>query len=364
MNIFLQSELDYNPFCNGLLQNTVTFANLLEQLGHNVFFVVRHPKKDVLVSNLKFPVLSLNELYFNNLSIDILINIAWSLDEEYLKKLKKRKGNIRVVSLHYGNRMNVDMKRVVNEDNKGQAPMRNHESEVWTSPQFKGSIEYYKTYYNTDKVFIAPYIWSSSFVDQAEKEVNQKGKSCFYKPKSRPIVGIFEPNFDVYKNCTIPLAICKNSIKNIKHIDLFNTKKLVTKKNSYLRSLIFKTFKFNAKQISFYDRLHICLALSSGVSLIVSHQDHVELNYLYLEALHFGTPLIHNSSMIKDFGYYYPNFDCLKGSKELNKAILTHDDNLEEYKEKAKNCIDLYSIDNINVIKEYNSLVNEHRNIN
>ena len=364
MNIFLQTKLNYHPFSNGLLQNSLTFANLLDQLGHNVFFLVEHSKKDVQVSNLKFPVLSKDELYFNNLSVDILINVSWSLNEEYLKKLQKRKVNIRLVSMHYGNRMNVDIKSISNEYNRGQVPVRNHEKEIWISPQFKHCIEYYKTYYNTDKVFVAPYLWSSSFVDEAEKELNKKDKSCFYKPKSSPIVGIFEPNLDVYKNCTIPLAICKNSIKNLKHIDLFNTKKLITTKSSFLKPLIFEIFKFKPKQISFYDRFHTCLALANGVSFIVSHQDHVELNYLYLEALYFGIPIIHNSSMIKDFGYYYPNFDCLKGSEQLNKAILTHDDNLDEYKEKAKDCIDLYSINNINVIKEYNSLINECRNIN
>jgi hypothetical protein len=38
--------------------------------------------------------------------------------------------------------------------------------EVWISPHFKYCQEYYKIRYNTEKVFLCPYMWSSVFLEK------------------------------------------------------------------------------------------------------------------------------------------------------------------------------------------------------
>jgi hypothetical protein len=69
---------------------------------------------------------------------------------------------------------------------------------------------------------------------------------------------------------------------------------------------------------------------------VVSHQWHNAQNYLYYETLYGGYPLIHNSPIIKDLGYYYPEFDCKAGGEALIRAYETHDASLEKYKAKAR----------------------------
>jgi len=40
-----------------------------------------------------------------------------------------------------------------------------------------------------------------------------------------------------------------------------------------------------------------------------------DLNYVFLECFYLGVPLIHNSKMLKDYGYYYPDLDISKGAE-------------------------------------------------
>ena len=61
-------------------------------------------------------------------------------------------------------------------------------------------------------------------------------------------------------------------------------------------------------------------------------------------------PLIHNSEFIRDFGYFYPDFDCQAGGNALVQAFETHDKNLGNYKAKATallKTLDIQSPENI-----------------
>ena len=65
-----------------------------------------------------------------------------------------------------------------------------------------------------------------------------------------------------------------------------------------------------------------------------------------------GFPLIHNSEFIRDFGYFYPDFDCQAGGNALVQAFETHDKNLGNYKAKATallKTLDIQSPENIAV---------------
>jgi hypothetical protein len=65
---------------------------------------------------------------------------------------------------------------------------------------------------------------------------------------------------------------------------------------------------------------------------IVTHHWENGLNYLYYEVLYGGYPLIHNSEFLKDYGYYYKDFDADSGADALLLAYTEHNDRLEDYK--------------------------------
>jgi hypothetical protein len=49
----------------------------------------------------------------------------------------------------------------------------------------------------------------------------------------------------------------------------------------------------------------IVAMLGREVDCVITHQWENDLNYLYWDVLSLGYPLVHNSSRIKDAGYYY-----------------------------------------------------------
>jgi hypothetical protein len=69
-----------------------------------------------------------------------------------------------------------------------------------------------------------------------------------------------------------------------------------------------------------------------GANVVVSHQIDCAQNYLYLDALYGGYPLVHNSPLFADVGYYYEGADVADGVNALIRAVSTHDALLAEYK--------------------------------
>jgi hypothetical protein len=64
--------------------------------------------------------------------------------------------------------------------------------------------------------------------------------------------------------------------------------------------------------------------LGREVDAVITHQWENDLNYLYWDVLSLGYPLVHNSSRIKDAGYYYPDFDPARVAKHyLTRWLIT-----------------------------------------
>ena len=360
MNIALTVRVNHPIFGNGQQQNIIFFADMIKSLGHEPFFIAEQKELNNIVApqHFEYPILTQEELYFNDLSVDYFISIAWSPSLEYITKLKKRKGPLERVALHYGNRMFCDFDMPIRKNNYLPIEHRGID-QVWTSPHFENSIEYYKAYYNIEEVYVAPYLWSPKFMDLFEEKLNKEGRSAFYNKDKAKNIGIFEPNLTVYKCSTIPALICGGALKH--KPEAFN-KVIISSVKNYMKSSPFFNYYFktiaglNDDILETESRLSTIHALADRCSYIVSHQMHVDLNYLYLEALYLGVPLIHNSVALKDYGYYYPEHEVPKGIKQLLKALAEHDDNLEEYLEKGAEAIQRYSSTNPQVLDTYQKL--------
>ena len=88
--------------------------------------------------------------------------------------------------------------------------------------------------------------------------------------------------------------------------------------------------------VSFDDRLPLYELLAMHGDAVISHHWENGQNYLYYETLYGGYPLIHNSTFIRDQGYYYPDFDCEAGAQALQRAFAEHDANLPHYRQRAQ----------------------------
>ena len=62
--------------------------------------------------------------------------------------------------------------------------------------------------------------------------------------------------------------------------------------------------------------------------------------------LYGGYPLVHNSTLLGDAGYYYPDFDSVGGAHALHDAWLHHDERFDDYRAKADRLLQSVSVDN------------------
>ena len=81
-------------------------------------------------------------------------------------------------------------------------------------------------------------------------------------------------------------------------------------------------------------------------SIPICHKVTNEFNYMVLEFMYAGYPVLHNCDAWGKFGYYYPENDTIKGSKQLHEALNYHLERFETYKSHVKALVWRHSIYN------------------
>ncbi len=356
MNIVLTAGFKLGLFTNGLNQNIVFLAELFEDLGHNVFLLLNQKRSDLKDSPDHLRMVLDKEL--DQLPpIDMLLQAGWCLPAGGVDKLKKRNPSLRHVHIHYGNRILADIERCGWNDSVSLPP---HEvDEIWTSPHYEFSVEYFKIYYNNPKVFILPYIWAPTYMDIHEKIWNKGGFTSQYDPSAPKRLGILEPNLNLTKNCLPSIYICESAFRadpsSFERLRVYCSAKFTSKK--YFRSLMWNLDLQKEGKIEYLPRVKVSKIFSQQSNVIVSHQLLNALNYTYLEALYYNIPLVHNSEFIKEAGYYYRDYSLEQGSAQLRYALTHHDSRLDEYKSSAKEVLWRYSPENPEVKRSYTELL-------
>jgi hypothetical protein len=130
-------------------------------------------------------------------------------------------------------------------------------------------------------------------------------------------------------------------------------------KNKYFMGMIKNFDAVNRANplIKFIPRYPVTTFLAEETDVVLAHQWGNPLNYSYLDAIHFGYPVVHNAEFIKDAGYYYKDFEIFGGMEQLDKAINSHDNNIEEYKINNQKVLDRYLSTNPEVVDTYKKLI-------
>ena len=122
-----------------------------------------------------------------------------------------------------------------------------------------------------------------------------------------------KPNTEAFKVFIESLEIYKNN-----------------KVELYSRIKYFDVIKqLNNKNIDFY--------------VISNHRDNA-LNFLHLETLYLGYPLIHNCEYYKEAGYYYNNIK--EGAEKLLFSIKNHKNIISQYTAETKKTLFKFSPNN------------------
>ena len=358
---------------NGIKQNAIFLQNALIHAGFKVSLldtsaeVKGHdpktgkiPDDKVIWDSTKFPIYKFNSLHLAK--IDILICLGTTLTDDILGKFKSMGPNKKIIKYMCGNNYVIDMERNLfkpSEETGKTAWRSEYTDECWYVPQ-QGyqNHEYYRVLMNLpeDKVKPVPFVWDPMFIDAVESVYSNMKNVPVYIPKANKDkqLCIMEPNMNVVKYNMIPMCIIEDAYNkyniDFKHTVLISGANISKKENWRTSTNCLNIIK---KTIKTAHRMPVHQILAYAADVIISHQWENPLNYAYLDAMYLQFPLVHNADMIKDAGYYYPEFNVAEGAKQLKHVLDNHDSNIDAYNERNEEVLTRYTVYNEDLLDNY-----------
>jgi hypothetical protein len=334
-----------NIWENGIGQNVFFLARLLRGLpGVESVILINCGDQETVppqaaTEAAEFPLMRAREA--TDL-IDIVIEMAGALDPEWVDYVRARGKKVAFMACGhpYGR---------ITEPNVfargGFASRPDRFDEIWILPMFGQYAPMLRTIHRCG-VFVTPYIWSPLFLEKSIAAHRGETAAFGFDPACLADGGglraaIFEPNISVTKAGVIPMLICDEAYRrvprSVREVKVLNT----------LHMVEHTTFNFLANSLEivragkalFLSREEFAPFMAGNADLVVSHQWENDQNYLYLDALYGGYPLVHNSPWLFEYGYYYPGFDVDTGAAQVLAAAASHVDNLVTYAARARSLI-------------------------
>lgn len=335
---------------NGLTQNAYFLIGLLQKCGYKADAVSQFEEAGKKIEEFEIKLLNMDTIK----SYDIVIEVCYSVTDSLLDYALKN--GIKVLTINYGNILMLMQEDMILNPTSFPAVNRGG-LDTWISPHFEFSKGFVEVT-SKGKVSICPYIWDPKVFN---KYCEQTKLDPFYKnSKNINKIGVFESNINIIKTAIYPLiSLEKLERENkdlIKEVLIFNG--LSLKENGKFKEIANNFDLFNRGKLSVEARYPMPNMLAKGyVGTILSHQFYCDLNYLVLEGLYTGVPVVHNSEACMDAGYFYKGFDATTCVEKIKEAILTHDDNIASYKKSAEEVLFKFSVENEKNIKGYIDLV-------
>ena len=371
MNIgitFIQKNPGDSIWSNGIKLNALILAKMFKTSNnkHNVYLINRHdtkPDQTTPWDTEKYPLITEEEALEK---VDLILILGAAISDDYIKRFKEIDPKRKVVSYQCGNHYVLETEMVLFKENlETNKPMWNKLiDEIWIIPQQEYHNLYYLHTFNKIPVRVVPFVWDPEHVDALASEMatSSKFNNVQYEPgKEKKRMSIFEPNLNIIKYAMIPIHIVEwanwdSQVKDkIDFVSVTNGLNLL--ENHEFTGHIKYLDIFKERKIFMESRYNTPYFLANHTDVVVSHQWGNPLNYAYLDAVHFGYPLVHNATMVQDMGYYYNEFNIMEGSNALKSAILDHDNTYLEYNSKHQDLLKRYKSDNVDIINQYDKLI-------
>ncbi len=337
---------------NGISQNALFFYELLECLGHEPYLLFgdEHAPNTISTSRKSYRVTSMQKAVDGKVRFDIAFEIGTTINRDVRDILRDSFGT-KTVCVRYGHSLYMDMEQMCYGATMAPGIHVNKPEMLWASPHFEKAFAYYETLYDAP-VRMSPYIWEPDFIDNRFTKADYKRKPSIY---------VMEPNISILKNALIPMAIIEQVYRH--EPDVFHEANIQCGmqffENAYFRENIVANmpcFVGETKK-GFFNPRRSFEEVFKARDVLLGYQHECELNYLYLEALYKGVPLVHNSPAFQEVGYFYHENDVHAGREKVLEAIADRDVAAQQAKNDA--FMDQYSIHNEQVQKGYAALIEE-----
>lgn len=240
-------------------------------------------------------------------------------------------------------------------------------SAVWLSDHFYARDKcLFETQYDCP-AYVGAYVWDSRFIqghiDSLTKQDPEKFTGKYVPSGNREKrLSTMEPNINMVKTSIVPVIIAEQFYR--KHPDLLDKLNVFCgekiRKKPDMVNFVKEMDAYKAKKMFFEARYPTVWTLQKHTDIVLSHQNQCELNYLYLDSAWMGYPVVHNSPLMTELGWYYQENDVDTAVKHLAYIAEHFDDNEhvnEEYMQKSRQFAYRYSIDNPKNIRAYENLI-------
>lgn len=345
---------------NGLYQNIHALVYLLAATKkYEIILLVssfNRVAETYSLANPDIKVVSYSALKADEIKLDAILEVGYAIANEDFGLFRKNNKQLKIAKISYGNTYMINQEYLVRPGG-GDAitPNAGPRDAIWSSPHFDFSRDWEALLMQAPIARQSPYIWSPTAIELSMRQAKLTTADLC---ADRHRVAVLEPNLNIIKTCTIPIAIAealhRRKPGSLKSVKCFNGHKLI--ENEAAHSLFSHMTSVRDRILTFEKRQPFVGVFSKYAGVLLSHQHFNALNYVYLEALYLDIPLVHNSPYFKEAGYYYEEFDIYTGATRLEEAITSED---IAYKEAAKEYIFQYSPENPKNIQGYVDLIEE-----
>lgn len=347
-------------FVNGLFQNVFVLYKMLDAMGYAPILLVNEKPDDLnkvpaILRNVRMIIAE--EILRNSIPIYLNIEIAMSIDPNMRKHMRER--GTKTVKLYLGNILNIDIETPMFYPGVHFAHHVTEEiDEIWVSPHYKQHYEYAGLINKVGPAKIAPYVWDPCILTLGG------ARQYKWRPKLQGEAQVFvilEPNISFQKCSLVPLLIVERLYRVSKgdvKVLIGNSERLQA--NPFFTKTILPTLElYKDSRIIFSGRNTITSIMNDYPSCIaIAHQWNNQYNYMTLEYLVSGFPILHNANDWSDAGYYYEGSSIEKGVEVLKKVVDFHGSSLEQYAAGAAALQWRHSAYNPEVHKEWSKLLN------
>ena len=359
ITIGLQHEAE-TLWSNGIKQNAVFLAETLKR-SSKVRSVYLVNTTAVAITHAipwdlsRWPVLTFDQAKDG---LDVLIELGGQIDAVQTDHFKRQ--GTRLVSYCCGVEYVNAMEAVLfNRTLWGHQLFVNQRyDDIWMVPQVANISRHYFETLRRRPARVVPFVWDPVFLQERSRKFPAAGE---YRPRPGPRrLSVMEPNHNVVKFCLYPILIAEEAYRlqpdKIAFLHVTNAERLAKNSPDFV-AIMSQLDIVRQHKAAFVGRYETPQFLSEMTDVMISHQWENPLNYFYLEVCWQGYPLVHNSDLCQDLGYYYAQNDVQAGCRQLLRAIADHDDQWESYRERQRRLIARYLPANASVVAEYEDLL-------
>lgn len=360
-----------DQFVNGSEQQPQFVIEMLQNLGVEHVVYSHQGRRDLcgIERSDRFndtPLQLIDEADLSDITTFIMICHIVEDTSSLSSSMKEKLAGKKVVQFHCGNHCLFNAEDIVfDKHNVVRLLFNSWFTESWVFSMHHFAKDYYELL-TKKPCRLMPYGWSptllSSYLVEKGLEIG-----CDHTAYDGPLtLCCFEPNLNVTKTCQCPLLIMESFYKKhpekVQKCFVFCARRLLDHKS--FKDYISFLDVFRDQKVEFYPRMAFPDIMKQIKDkqlspVLVGHQLYNDQNYMSLEALHLGYPIVHNSPSLQNAGFFYPDFELHRAVEQLETVSTRFSDPefYSSYRARARKALADHSTGNAVLLEELRRLL-------